>query len=247
MNDTVKIDSLSYSYLNKEPLLDNMSIQLIPGQITAILGPSGVGKSTLLRILMGIETGASGFIGFQNTKASLMSWTLKQTLFSIVPQIPHLLPWKTVGQNIELAMNPANPALNRKKTLELLNTIQLQTHIDSYPETLSLGQAARVSFARAIATNSHCILLDEPFAALDAVTRYLMQEWLVQYVKLANVAALLVTHDIQESLKTAQNIFVINGKPAKIVFTHQQNHLQKNLSEGETKQNIENKILEFLN
>lgn len=246
MNDSFKIHSLNYSYLNQQPLLKNINLELFPKQITAILGPSGVGKSTLLRIFMGIETGASGFIETKNLKTSLNHWNSSQNIFSIVPQVPHLLPWKTVTKNVELAMNHIPRNQKRAKSIELLTAIQLQDFADKYPEHLSQGQASRVSFARALATKAPVFLLDEPFAALDAVTRYLLQDWLVQYVCQANIAALLVTHDIREALKTAHHIIVLKGSPAQIIFEVKQNHLLNLNSEGDHFLKLENQIFELL-
>ena len=217
----IKIEQLSYSYMaavSPVPVLDGLTFDLEPGEITMLMGPSGCGKSTLLRVLMGIEKAATGQLSCDEKKFDLATWTAQQSIFGLVPQVPHLFPWKTVFENIELAIpEQILPQTRRERVLSALQLVQLEKNAGDYPAAISQGMASRVAFARTIVMNSPALLLDEPFAALDAMTRLHLQKWIRQKIKDAGLPALFVTHDIHEALLIGSNIHVMNGMPARIV------------------------------
>ena len=216
----IKISVENYSYQNKEPVIKNINITLKEGKITSLIGASGCGKSTFLRVLMGMETGATGQIEFKNQDFSFQKWNIKQKLFSMVPQVPHLLPWKNILNNIIIAISNEKVTKEQKSKEEIainaLKVVQLENHKNKFPDEISLGMAQRVSFARALVLNTQAILLDEPFASLDAHTRYILQEWLANKILETNKYAILVTHDVREALFLSEEIHVLKGIPSEI-------------------------------
>lgn len=210
----------SYSYEN-ERVLENIDLTWGVGETLAILGPSGCGKSTLLRVLMGFEKGAQGFVKMHpgsHQENRLENWNAKQRIFGLVPQVPHLFPWKTVIENLALGVSPNVGRDERdKRVAEVLEKIGLQSEKQKYPAEISVGMASRVSFARTLLVGCETLLLDEPFAALDATTRYQMQMWLLSQLQ-ANLvrSAIFVTHDVREALLLADKIVVFSTKPARM-------------------------------
>jgi ABC-type nitrate/sulfonate/bicarbonate transport system ATPase subunit len=220
----IKIFINNYSYENKIPVIRNINFSLQEGKISSLIGASGCGKSTFLRVLMGMEIGAIGKITFQNKDFSLQKWDTNQKIFSMVPQIPHLFPWKNILDNITIAISDAKMKTEQKSreeiALEVLKIVQMESHIKKYPDEISLGMAQRVSFARALVLDTKAILLDEPFASLDAHTRYILQEWLANKILETNKYAILVTHDVREALSLSNEIHVLSGFPAEIKKTY---------------------------
>ncbi|WGL60312.1 ABC transporter ATP-binding protein [Pigmentibacter sp. JX0631] len=210
----------NYNYNKIEPVIKKIQVKLKKGEITSIIGASGCGKSTLLRVLMGMENGASGFIRTENQEFMLEKWGEKQNLFTLVPQIPHLLPWKNILENIAFVVTNIQVEKEKKSkreiALEALKLVQLDQHAMKYPNEISLGMAQRISFARALVMNSEAILLDEPFASLDAHSKHFFQQWLFQKITQTNKYAILVTHDVREALNLSKDIHVIGEKPAII-------------------------------
>lgn len=215
----IQIENINYQYKNaKDPTLKNLNLSLEPGKVTVVMGPSGCGKSTLLRVLMGIETGATGFIKFSNYQKELKLWTPQQNLFSLVPQVPHLFPWKTVFENVYIAC-PAtlSPDVRKTNALSALQLVQLESHITKYPSEISQGMASRVALARTLVMEAPVILFDEPFASLDAHTRRHLQAWLLKTVSEKQIPALFVTHDLHEGIQLGTDIYVLSKSPATVV------------------------------
>jgi ABC-type nitrate/sulfonate/bicarbonate transport system ATPase subunit len=221
----IKINVKNYTYNNKIPVLKNINLVLQQGSITCLIGASGCGKSTFLRLLMGMEYGAEGFIEYQKNNLEFSNWNSSQTLFAMVPQIPHLLPWKNIIENIILAIPKEKVVREKTSAFDIafaaLKIVQLETHFKKYPFEISLGMAQRVSLARSLVMDTQGILLDEPFASLDAYTRLVLQNWLKQKIAEANKYAILVTHDIHEAFNISQEIHVLSGYPAEITKTYQ--------------------------
>ncbi len=212
-------NEVSVTYQTKA-VMQSVKLALSVGSITCLLGPSGCGKTSLLKALMGMLPGqVTGTIHSKNGSiVSLNKWPIEQTTFGLVPQQPQLLPWKSVLQNLTLV------GCDEPNALQLLSDVGLESYAHKLPGTLSQGQAARVSFARAIASQCQCILMDEPFAALDAVTRRHLQDWLLHWVKQQKCTLLFVTHDVQEALRIADKIIVLGGSPSSV--TYEQTRLQ---------------------
>ncbi|WP_186646847.1 ABC transporter ATP-binding protein [Fluviispira vulneris] len=216
----IQINIDKYSYKNKIPVIKNINISLLEGQITTVIGASGCGKSTFLRVLMGMETGAIGHILHNNNLFNFKEWNSKQTLFSMVPQTPLLFPWKNILENIKLAITKKKEITENKSKDEIainaLKIVQMHEHALKYPDEISLGMAQRVAFARALVLDTKAILLDEPFASLDAHTRRLLQDWLRVKIKETGKYAILVTHDVREALLLSNEINVLQGTPAEV-------------------------------
>ncbi len=202
-----------FEYQKNEPILSDITLEISKGSITTVLGPSGCGKSTLLRILMKFED----------------SHIQSDASFAFVPQTSYLFPWKTVLENIVLNSQKYPGSSQRKKLYEEamnnLKIVGLSGYENKYPFEISVGMSQRVSFARAIMNPAETLLLDEPFSALDAITRRELQNWLLQFVQKQNQSALFVTHDIAEAIYISKDIYILSQKPARI-----KTHFQK---EGE--------------
>lgn len=199
------------------PLFSGIALTVKPQEIVCLLGGSGCGKSTLLRTLAGLHKAADGTIGF-----------LGQALDSPHPraamvfQQPSLLPWLNVAANVGFGLDfKHQPRLTRQTTAkrisEAIAAVGLQGKDHLYPSQLSGGMAQRVALARALAREPALLFADEPFSALDAITRAEMQGLLVKLVRQWRSAALLVTHDIDEAIAIADRILLMGGKPARIV------------------------------
>gem|GEM_PF-1008043 len=200
--------------------LQDVALDLAPGDRVCLLGASGSGKSTLLRILMGLEGGAEGSVEIGGAVHDLAGWTRAQTVFGLVPQAPLLFPWKTVEKNLELALpKGTQKAEARERIASLLQVVGLEKNARQYPWQISLGMASRVSFARALLVPSRALLLDEPFAALDALTRRGLQDWLRARLSESRLPCIFVTHDVREALAIATRIVVLGGTPASLVAT----------------------------
>ena len=182
-------------------VLDQLDLDIAPGEFVALLGHSGSGKSTLLRVLAGIDRDVEGTAQVDGT-------------VSMAFQQPRLLPWRRVWRNITLGL----PGGDRALAVKALDEVRLADHADSWPRTLSGGEAQRVSLARALVREPDLLLLDEPFAALDALTRLAMHR-LVKDLWLAHrPSVLLVTHDVDEALRLADRLLVLSG--GQIVSEH---------------------------
>jgi sulfonate transport system ATP-binding protein len=175
-------------------VLDRLNLDLAPGSFTALLGRSGSGKTTLLRTLAGLDPVAS------DATVSVPHPT------AVVFQEPRLLPWAPVWQNVVLGMDQPNA---RARAVAALGEVGLERHADAWPLTLSGGEAQRVALARALVRAPHLLLLDEPFAALDALTRIRMHALVLELWRAHGPAVLLVTHDVDEAVVLADRVLVL--------------------------------------
>lgn len=178
------------------------------GEFLVLLGPSGCGKSTLLRIIAGLDRLDTGRLELAEPDGHV----------GIVFQQPLLLPWLTVRENIELGLRYAANKGKRGQghVEEALTEFGLEQIAEAYPEELSGGQAQRVSFARTLVTRPSIVLLDEPFGALDPMTRNLMQDWLVDIQRHLHLTVLLVTHDVDEALRLGDRVLLMSSSPGGI-------------------------------
>ena len=176
-------------------VLDGIDLSLRAGDFIALLGPSGTGKTTLLRILAGLDTADAGQV-------------LVPRVRSVVFQEPRLVMAHRVWRNVVLGARRASKARNR--AIQALTEVGLQTHSDAWPVTLSGGEAQRVALARALATEPALLLLDEPFAALDALTRIRMHDLVARLYARHQPAVMLVTHDVDEAILLADRVLVLS-------------------------------------
>ncbi len=196
-------------------VLDGIDLEAAPGEIVALVGPSGCGKSTFLELVAGLDAPDSGTItvaGRQDSRGRLeeCAW---------MPQKDCLLPWYSALDNAALALR--NQGLSRRASRaeadRLFRRLGLAGFERSLPNELSGGMRQRVAFLRTLLSGKQILLLDEPFAALDALTRGQLQEWLLPLLGAEGRTVLLVTHDIEEALYMADRVAVISPRPGRIV------------------------------
>ena len=201
MASAVSVRGLVKSF-GERRVLDQVDLDIRPGEFVALLGRSGSGKSTLLRILAGLDTEVEGAFEVPGT-------------ISVAFQQPRLLPWRRVWRNVSLGLRGVN---GREVAEKALAEVRLSDHVDAWPLTLSGGEAQRVSLARALVREPDVLLLDEPFGALDALTRLAMHHLVDQLWREHRPAVLLVTHDVDEALLLADRILVLDE--GRIVAEH---------------------------
>ena len=190
-------------------VLRDINITVEPGELVAILGASGCGKSTLLRITAGLDTGYTGNVSIDGTPVEGID---PRCAFAF--QEPRLLPWRTVAQNVALGLpHGLDKDSGEKRVAELLELVGLAPSSHLRPREISGGMAQRASLARALARNPGVLLLDEPFGALDALTRLKMQDLLLDIHEAAPTTVLLVTHDVDEALQLADRIILLGRMP----------------------------------
>ncbi|HZM23013.1 MAG TPA: ABC transporter ATP-binding protein [Anaerolineales bacterium] len=190
--------------------LQGLSFDVHPREFVCVLGPSGSGKTTLLRILAGLLPPTSGSLMFGHV------W--KQPRIGMVFQQANLMPWRTVTDNIKLPLEVTNTDEQsaRLKTREMVELVGLQGFEDSLPRDLSGGMAQRVAIARALIHDPDLLLLDEPFASLDAMTRERMWMELSRIWQAKQKTVIMVTHSINESLFLADRVLVLTQRPGKV-------------------------------
>ena len=189
--------------------LDNISFEVRPREFVCFLGPSGSGKTTFLRVLAGILQPTSGSVSFMHHH---------QPRIGMVFQQSNLMPWRTVMENIMLPLELENAGTIRSqnKAREMIQLVGLKGFEDALPRDLSGGMAQRVAIARALIHDPDLLLLDEPFASLDALTRERMWTELSRIWQARQKTVIMVTHSINESLFLADRVLVLTQRPGKI-------------------------------
>ena len=204
--------SLSYGGATGAPVLRNLNLDITPGEFVVVVGTSGVGKSTLLRVLAGLAQPTSGEV-----KLNLPVDRARLPV-AMVFQEARLLPWRTVSSNVAFGLEALELSREERhrRISEALTLVRLGEFAKRWPWQLSGGQRQRVGLARALAVKPSLLLMDEPFGALDAITRAALQDELVRVWRETGVSILFVTHDIQEALYLASRVVVLTGKPARV-------------------------------
>jgi sulfate transport system ATP-binding protein len=202
--------------------LDDVSVSIPSGQLTALLGPSGGGKSTLLRIIAGLEEPTAGSVAIEGVDATHLSPQRRDVgfVFQHYAAFKHLSVARNVAFGLEIRKRPK--AEIRARVQELLELVHLENFADRLPAQLSGGQRQRMALARALAVEPKVLLLDEPFGALDAKVRKELREWLRQLHDDVHVTTVFVTHDQEEALEVADEIVVINEGRVEQVGTPDQ-------------------------
>jgi sulfate transport system ATP-binding protein len=190
--------------------LDDVSVTIPSGQLTALLGPSGGGKSTLLRIIAGLERPDTGSVFIEGTDATDLSPQRRDVgfVFQHYAAFKHLSVFRNVAFGLEIRKRPKDEI--RARVTELLELVHLDQFADRLPAQLSGGQRQRMALARALAVEPKVLLLDEPFGALDAKVRKELRDWLRKLHDDVHVTTVFVTHDQEEALEVADEIVVIN-------------------------------------
>ncbi|ASS56501.1 ABC transporter ATP-binding protein [Rhizobium leguminosarum] len=226
------IRSLSKIYPNGTHALQDFSLSIGKGELVAVIGGSGCGKSTLLRLLSGLEGPTQGEISLEGRLL-----TEPDSLVNIVFQEPRLFPWLTVADNIGFGLRHLASSERDEQVSAALEKIGLRGHEKRWIKELSGGQAQRVALARALVTKPAVLLLDEPFSALDAMTRVELQDHLIDLWRVNATTMLLVTHDIEEAAFLADRVVVMRPWPGRILevvdigLPRQRNRMSDELAE----------------
>jgi NitT/TauT family transport system ATP-binding protein len=196
-------------FANHVTALSGLDLEIRSGEFLSLLGPSGCGKSTVLRLLSGLTSATRGEI----------SWTCERPEFGFVFQEPTLMPWSDVFANVWLPLRLAGIPKEkaRSRVEEALNQVGLSGFAKAYPRQLSGGMKMRVSIARALVTRPAVLLMDEPFAALDEITRLKLNDDLAELQSSLNATVVFVTHSVFESVYLADRIVVMAARPGRAV------------------------------
>ncbi len=207
----LNFDNVNFKYKGDDfYTIRNLSFSVLDGEFISIIGASGCGKSTIFRLINSLEKPESGSI----TIDSIPIHKIKN-YSSYMPQKDLLYPWRTIKKNICLPMEMQNKT---KKEMEeqsekMLKEVGLLEYKNKYPRDLSGGMRQRVSFVRAILTGANLLLLDEPFSALDSITKIALREWLLSEWQKYKKTVLFITHDVEEAIFLSQKVFVVTTQP----------------------------------
>ncbi|MGW9585499.1 ABC transporter ATP-binding protein [Microbacterium sp. NPDC055455] len=203
----VRIDAVSKRFGSGPVVLDDVSLDIAPGEFVCLLGASGCGKSTLLNLIAGLDRPSAGRIETPDEGSAVMF------------QESALMPWLTARKNVELALRLRGVPRGerREKALALLDTVNLADAADKRPHELSGGMRQRVALARALAQDRPVLLMDEPFAALDAITRDLLHEELERVWRATGRTIVFVTHNVREAARLGQRVVLMGSRPGRIV------------------------------
>jgi NitT/TauT family transport system ATP-binding protein len=216
-NPKVHLDGISLSYRTNDGksllALDNIQLKVHPGEFLCIVGPSGCGKSTLLHLIAGLQQPTSGRILMDNKPV-----TAPGTDRILIFQELGLFPWLKVGENVEFGMKMKGvPKAERQERIDYyLRLVHLAQFRDSYTHQLSGGMRQRVALARALATEPDVLLMDEPFAALDAQTRDLLHDELERLWAETGRTIIFVTHNVREAIRLGDRVALISFRPGKV-------------------------------
>ncbi|MGB8858561.1 MAG: ABC transporter ATP-binding protein [Ilumatobacteraceae bacterium] len=211
----IVLSDLSKSY-GDLAVIDAVSLEIDSGSFVSIIGPSGCGKTTLVRVIAGLEAPTGGDIAVDGEPPQ---HARSHKRVAMVPQQPGLLPWRSVRANARLLLDvnrAANPADAANPT-DLLREVGLGDFLDAYPHELSGGMQQRVALVRALALHAPLLVMDEPFAALDEITRADMRTILNRLVEGRGVTVLFVTHSISEAVALSDRVLVSSPRPGRVL------------------------------
>lgn len=211
----LRVDAVSHHYITRGgrlPVLADVSFTLPRGRFTAIVGPSGSGKSTLLNLIAGLEEPSAGAILVNGSSHRLGT-------VGYMPQRDLLHPWRDALDNATVGLEVRGVARSeaRERAQELFARFGLRGFEHNRPHTLSGGMRQRVALARTVLASRELMLLDEPFGALDALTRAAMHDWLLATWPALKLSGLLITHDVEEALLLGDEVLVLSPRPGRII------------------------------
>jgi NitT/TauT family transport system ATP-binding protein len=212
--DAVRLRKVSKSYRTGRTellALDAVSLTIRDGEFVCIIGASGCGKSTLLNVVAGLDKPTSGRVETGRRRIGLMF------------QEPALFPWLTAGRNVELALRARGvpKAARRAQVAELLDVVRLSGFAGKRPHELSGGMRQRVALARVLAQDADVLLMDEPFGALDAMTRDLLHDELERICADRTLTVLFVTHNVREAARLGDRVIVLSSRPGRVIEEYQ--------------------------
>ncbi len=211
------VQGVSKVYRNGQQHLEalaSIDLTVAVGEFVTVIGPSGCGKSTLFNIIAGVEEPTSGLVAIDGEANAVRTGKT-----GYMPQQPLLLPWRTVEENVMLGLDIRR--VPRKKAQyeahELLKRFGLADFARNYPATLSGGMRQRVALLRTVLFNPSALLLDEPFGALDALTRLSLQMWLLDLWQTFHSSVLFITHDVREAILLSDRVYVLSARPGHVL------------------------------
>ncbi|MBU8877552.1 ABC transporter ATP-binding protein [Bacillus sp. FJAT-29790] len=207
----LSIENISKRFGQNE-VLKELDLQVNEGEFVSILGPSGSGKSTIFHLIGGLLSPDKGAIRLHGKNING-----KRGSISYMPQTPSLLPWRTILQNVMLGQEIQGKT-DKEVAKEMIEKAGLGEYIHAFPHELSGGMKQRTAFIRALLSPQRVILLDEPFSALDELTRLDMQKWLLDIWGIHQKTILFVTHSVEEALFLSDRVLVLSHKPAHVAF-----------------------------
>ena len=207
----LEMTSVNKTFNGDVVALKNMNLKVNAGDFISLLGPSGCGKSTALRLIAGLSTPSGGKITWAGGQS--------ENDLGVVFQEPTLMPWATVAQNVWLPfrLKGKSYASVKDDIMEVLRLVGLEKFLNAYPRELSGGMKMRVSIARAMVTKPRLILMDEPFAALDEITRFRLNNDLLQLKAKIGCTVIFVTHSVFESVFLSDRIIVMAARPGRVI------------------------------
>ena len=213
--DIIKVEDISYS-IGGIKVIDNISFAGPMGQFVSIIGPSGCGKSTLLRIMAGLIKPDSGRVAYRGRR---VVEPIKD--ISFVFQDFGLLPWLTNLENVKIGLSSLNisEAQKTERAKKLLSAFKLDGFEDAYPNMLSGGMKQRIGVARAIASEPHVLLMDEPFSALDELTAETLRPDVISMLRSKEISVnsvIMVTHNVEEAVELSNRIVILSNKPSHV-------------------------------
>lgn len=224
MNAKILLDDVTKTFVidgETLPTLGGVSLQVEAGEFVSLIGPSGCGKSTVFNIICGLVSPDSGGVILDGRPGIAPA-----KIISYMPQKDLLLPWRNILRNVILAREVQGEDLEEavNEARELLPLFGLEGFENSFPAELSGGMRQRAALMRTVLAKREVLLLDEPFAALDAITRTTMQQWLLEVWDKFRYAVFFITHDVEEALFLSDRLYVLSARPAQVCL-----HLEVNL------------------
>lgn len=212
----LRLSGISKVFANGTVALENVDLTIRPGEFLTLLGPSGCGKSTLLKMIAGLGGPSTGMIDWPQSSYDALGEP--ERLLGYVFQEPTLLPWCSVFDNVYLPLKLAGQRKEamRERIMAVLAQVGLARFAQHYPRELSGGMKMRVSIARALVTNPKILLMDEPFAALDEITRTKLNNDLLKLFAKQNLTVIFVTHSVYESVYLSSRIVVMSARPGRV-------------------------------
>jgi NitT/TauT family transport system ATP-binding protein len=212
----LQLTGISKTFGNGVTAVAGVDLTIRPGEFVSLLGPSGCGKSTMLKLIAALAAPSSGTIDWPQSAYDALG--TPEPALGFVFQEPTLLPWRTVADNVHLPLMLAGTGKSdaKERVANVLELVGLSAFADSYPRQLSGGMKMRVSIARALVTRPKIMLMDEPFAALDEITRIKLNDDLLELFARQGLTVIFVTHSVYESVYLSNRIVVMTSRPGRI-------------------------------